>query len=83
MIGIHVVHRRMAELHEKATQAGGYENLSKSDFIELEHCLKVNAKIVQKLDELKQLSFIAYQSGDMEWVQEISARIDQIESTLI
>ena len=83
MIGIHVVHRRLAELTLKAMRLGGYHKLTIAEQKDLEHCLKVNASIVTKLDELKNLAFIAHCAGDTEWEQEICARIDRLEATII
>lgn len=83
MIGIHPIHRRLAEIDEKATQLGGYHALPSNDQIDLRHCLIVNAKLVRQLDELKQLTFIAHLADDMDWVQDICARIDKLELTLL
>jgi len=79
MLALHIIHRRMAELTIKAKQLGGYHNLPTAEQRELEHCLTLNAGLVQRLDELKELSFIAYQAGDMDWLHEIGKKIDAIE----
>lgn len=83
MIGIHVVHRRLAELTLKAEQHGGYHTLSELEQQDLNHCLKVNAKLVRELDELKSLSFIAHQAGDVVWQHEICQQIDSLHEKLI
>jgi len=83
MIVIHPVHRRLAELTEKAEQLGGYNRLTASEQRELYYCLKDNAKLVRRLDELKNLAYIAHISGDMEWEQEICAKLDEMEAKLI
>jgi len=51
--------------------------------MELHHCLQVNAKLVRRLDELKNLAYIAHISGDMEWEQEVCQRIDELEAGLV
>lgn len=79
MIGIHPVHRRLAELHLIAT----HRPWTRSEVIEVHQCLRINADIVQRLDGLKQLAFQAHLVGDYEWKQEICAKIDAIEATMI
>lgn len=83
MIAIHPVHRRLAELTEKAERLGGYSQLTVREQMELHHCLQINAKLVRRLDELKNLAYIAHISGDMEWEQEVCQRIDELEAKLI
>ena len=83
MIGIHPIHRRLAELQLKAERLGGYFQLSLMEQTELHHCLKVNAALVQRLDELKQLAFVAHCSGDLEWEQEICRQIDELEAKMM
>lgn len=83
MIGIHVCHRRLAELQLIAERRGGYDRLTAAEQMDLHHCLRVNAQLVRKLDELKQLSFIAYQAGDMDWVAEVCRQIDELEAKMI
>lgn len=83
MIGIHPVHRRLAELQLIAERRGGYDQLTVREQMDLHHCLQFNAKLVRRLDELKQLSFIAYQAGDLEWEQEICRQIDELEAKMM
>lgn len=83
MIAIHPVHRRLAELTLKAMWLGGYHKLTIAEQKDFEHCLRVNASIVTKLDELKNLAFIAHCAGDTEWEQEICAELDELEARLI
>lgn len=83
MIAIHPVHRRLAELQLIAKRRGGYDRLTAAEQMDLHHCLQANARLVRRLDELKQLSFIAYQAGDMDWVAEVCRQIDELEAKLI
>ncbi|CAM3774851.1 DUF7667 family protein [Paenibacillus lactis] len=78
MFGIHSVHRRLAELTEKADRLGGFNKLAEAEQKEITHCLIVNAKITREVDELLQLSFIAYQANDTDWQMEICRRLDQL-----
>lgn len=79
MIGVSVVHRRLAELQLKASRLGGWHKLDPLDQTDLHHCLRHNAAMIQKLDELKQLSYIAYSVGDIDWHHEICAEIEKCE----
>lgn len=79
MIGIHPVHRRLAELHF----IGEKRKWTYAEVLELHHCLQVNANLVRRLDELKQLAFVAHCAGDMEWEQEICRKIDELEVKMI
>lgn len=83
MIGIHIVHRRLAEIHFNAQRLGGYDRLPLQDQIDLGHCLQVNAKLVRRLDELKNLAYIAHMAGDYAWEQEVCQKIDELEVKLI
>jgi hypothetical protein len=83
MIAIHVCHRRLAELQLIAERRGGYDRLTIREQMDLHHCLQVNAKLVRRLDDLKQLSFIAHQAGDLEWEQEICRQIDELEAKMM
>lgn len=83
MIGIHPVHRRLAELQLIAERRGGYDQLTVREQMDLHHCLQVNAKLVRRLDELKQLSFIAYTVNDADWQHEICRRIEELEAKML
>lgn len=81
-IGIHPVHRRMAELFLKHDNLCNlYENLSAAEFVEFGQCLRRNADLVCKLDELKQLSFVAHLADDEQWKQELGEKIKQLEAS--
>lgn len=82
MIGIHPIHRRLAELTLKAKQRGGYHQLPASDQSDLYHCLQVNLDLVLKLDLLKELSVAVYQLGDTDWQHELCKQIDEIEAKM-
>ena len=83
MIGIHPIHRRLAELQLIAERRGGYDHLTIREQMDLHHCLQINANLVRRLDELKQLAFVAHCAGDMEWEQEICRQIDEMEAKML
>ncbi|MCY9508546.1 hypothetical protein M5W78_00675 [Paenibacillus larvae] len=81
-IGIHPVHRRLAELCMKHSNLCDlYKNISAAEFVEFGQCLKLNADLVCKLDELKQLSFVAHLANDEEWKEELGEKIKQLEAS--
>ncbi|WP_127483945.1 DUF7667 family protein [Paenibacillus ehimensis] len=77
---VHPVHRRMAELTLEAQRGGGFLTLSGREQQELLHCLTVNLDFIARLDSLKALAFHAHQMGDMDWQQDICAKIDELEA---
>lgn len=79
MIGVSAIHRRLAELQLKSTRLGGWHKLNSLEQMDLQHCLRHNAAMIQRLDELKQLSYIAYCAGDINWHHEICRQIEQCE----
>lgn len=83
MIAIHPVRRRLAELQDKVQKLGGYRYLSAGEQLEIHHCLRENLTLVRKIDELKNLAYVAQVSGDLDWVQEICAELDEMEARLI
>ena len=80
VIGVAAIHRRLAELQLKATRLGGWHKLDPLDQTDLHHCLRHNASMIQRLDELKQLSYIAYSVGDIEWHHDICVQIEKAEN---
>lgn len=75
---LHIAHKRLAEIDHKAQQIG-FENLSNQEKADLRHCLRINTKLVRRIEELNSLSFIAYENNDMEWLMEITRKIDELE----
>lgn len=78
MIGIHPIHRRLAELHMLSKK----RELTPLEWADLTHCIKQNATLVLKLDWLKELSVTAYAMQDTDWQHEICAQTKEIERTL-
>lgn len=72
---INPVHRRLAELHYISRK----RNLTDNEITELQQCLHANANLVRRLDELKQLAYIAYVANDIIWFQDIGKRIEKLE----
>lgn len=83
MIGIHKVHRKLAEVvHMNLDQNG---NLIIGN-IELQLILKLlrqNHDLVYKLDGLKELAFQAHIMGDDDWEHELCGKIEELEVAMI
>lgn len=78
MIRIHPIHRRLMEIHVSANKLGGYEQLPERDQQDLHHCMRANARLVERLEDLNELSLQASYVGDSEWQHEICARIEAL-----
>jgi hypothetical protein len=48
----------------------------------LQPLLKQNLRMIQRLDELKSLSYIAYTLNDFDWQHDICSRIEALEADL-
>lgn len=83
MIGIHPVHRRLAEIAYMSTDKHGTMKIGWPEMQLIMPLLRQNMLLVQKLDELKQLAFVAHCSGDFEWEQEICRKIDELEVEML
>ncbi|BFH10574.1 hypothetical protein WJ0W_004726 [Paenibacillus melissococcoides] len=77
-IGIHPVHRRMAELH-LAQKRRPWTDLEKLEMI---NCMQANYDLIQRLDGLKQLSLHAYEMGDTDWQHDICSQIEKLQSKM-
>lgn len=82
VIGIHSIHRKLAVIWEMNTDIKGNTVIGAPQMQQIIPLLKRNYELVRQLDELKQLSFIAYEMGDMVWQQDIVAKIDRLEQEL-
>lgn len=78
MISIHPLHHQLAELTVKAERIGGFDRLPVEEQTELFHCLQANTEIIRKIEGLKQLSFIAWQTNDTEWHFDICRQLDEL-----
>ncbi|KKC50172.1 hypothetical protein VE23_25015 [Paenibacillus sp. D9] len=83
MIGISPIHRKLAELTHYCLETDGELHMTRQERRELTNLLKANLRLVRRLDELKSLSFVAYEAGDVEWQQSICKQIEDLEATLI
>jgi len=69
-------HVRLAELWTLQRR----RPLTDAEALEMSHCLAANAKYCWDLVALQNCSLAAYQAGDMEWLHEVCAQIDALES---
>lgn len=82
-IGIHAAHRRMAEIMHMCTDARGVTIIGPVEIKLLLPLLRKNLELVRTLDEQKELSFVAYLTGDTAWQHELSQRIEDLELELL
>ena len=82
MIGIHPIHRKMALVTYMSMDQNGQINLDDIAVKLLQPLLKQNLRMIQRLDELKSLSYIAYQLNDFDWQHDICQRIEALEADL-
>ncbi|MBP1905306.1 hypothetical protein J2Z32_001934 [Paenibacillus turicensis] len=82
MIGIHPIHRKMAVITWMSMNQNGELNLDTVAVKLLQPLLKQNLRMIQRLDELKSLSYIAYELNDTDWQHDICQRIEALERDL-
>lgn len=78
---IHPAHRKLAELIQHAIDPQTNEiRLGEIRLNILLTLLTDNLNLVRRTDELKHLALEAQTTGDMEWVQEITIKLDEMEA---
>ncbi|GAA4827774.1 hypothetical protein GCM10023310_00540 [Paenibacillus vulneris] len=75
---IHPIYRRLHDIYIMANKLGGYNKLPEIEQQDLHHCLMANARLIERLDDLHELSLQASYVNDVEWQHEICARIDAL-----
>jgi hypothetical protein len=83
MIGIHPIHRRLAEIIHMSMDNEGAVTLGMAELTLIVRLLRQNLALVQRLDELKQLAFVAHLADDSVWEQDICKRIDELEVSMV
>ncbi|MEK8133123.1 hypothetical protein WMW72_35195 [Paenibacillus filicis] len=79
MLAIHNCHRKLAELTYLNLRKDGSLVLGNVEIALLVKHLKENYALIQRLDELKQLSFQAHLIGDLDWQMDLCRQIEEIE----
>lgn len=74
-MGVMPYHVRLAELFLLQKQ----RQLTDAEVLDLTHCMAANAKYCWDLVALQNMSFAAYQAGDMQWLHDICEQIDALE----
>lgn len=82
VVGIHPLQRELARIWEMNTDVKGNTVIDAAFMQQIIPLLKRNYELVRQLDELKQLSFIAYSVGDHDWLMDITAKIEVLEQEL-
>ncbi|OAB35675.1 hypothetical protein PMSD_11725 [Paenibacillus macquariensis subsp. defensor] len=81
-VAIHPIHRQLAEIYFMSRDANGVFEIDEVVEQQLETLLRQNFRMIQRLDELKNLSQIAYERNDVEWQHDICKRIEGLERDL-
>lgn len=82
VVGIHPIHRKLATIVAMSTDTKGNTFIGNAELQLIIPLLRQNYELVRQLDELKQLSFVAYEMGDHEWLQDIAAKIEALEEKM-
>jgi hypothetical protein len=82
VVGIHPLHRKLAQVWEMSTDVKGNTTIGAVQMQQIIPLLKRNYELIRQLDELKELSFVAYSMGDHDWLMAISERIEVLEQEL-
>jgi len=82
VIGIHPLHRKLATIWEMNTDIKGNTVIGLAQIQQIIPLLRQNYELVRQLDELKQLSFLAYEIGDKAWLMELCGKIDKLEEAM-
>lgn len=72
-------HERLAELFNVSKE----RELTEAEQKEQEMCLQVNAKVFNRMTELKSMSLLAYQLNDVEWHHNVCADIEQFSKQFV
>jgi len=81
MLTIHPAHRRLAEITAMCQDKNGNLIMGAVELRYIMPLLKENLDLVWQVDELKNLALEAQAAGDMEWVLEITAKLEELEIT--
>ncbi|SMF88090.1 hypothetical protein SAMN05661091_4108 [Paenibacillus uliginis N3/975] len=78
---IHPAHRKLAELVQMIIDHhSGELKVRNLEMRLLFPLLMDNLMLVRETDELKNLALEAQTAGDMDWVQEITVKLDEMEA---
>jgi hypothetical protein len=78
-IAIHTIHRRLAAVTFLNLDKKGNLIIDDVTLRVLAPLLLQNLEIIRTLDELNNLSMVAYTAGDMDWLQDICGAIEYLK----
>ncbi|WP_413373250.1 hypothetical protein [Paenibacillus taichungensis] len=81
-IAIHKVHRAMAQITMVNTDKQGNLILSELELKIIFALLKKNLELVYEIDGLKEIAFAAQKNNQMDLVQHVCERLDELEAQL-
>lgn len=77
---IHNVHRKLAQCTLFSMDTEGNIKMGLAELKLIMPLLRENLELVQKTDGLKNIALEAQATGDMEWVQEITMQLEEMEA---
>ncbi|KGE20675.1 DUF7667 family protein [Paenibacillus wynnii] len=83
MIAIHKVHRQLAVITAMNLNNRGELDISRLELEFMKPLLMKNLELVARLDELKQLSQLAYEKNEVDWHHDLCKQIEELEAQLI
>jgi len=81
-IAIHKIHRAMAQVTMMNTDKQGNLILSELELKIIFALLKKNLELVYEIDGLKEIAFAAQSLDQMDLVQHVCERLDELEAQL-
>lgn len=81
-LAIHPVHRKLAEATFLCLDKRGNLIIDETTLRLIRPLLQANLELIRTLDELSELSFVAYQLGDTNWVQDICNAIELVKENV-
>ncbi|XEC97008.1 hypothetical protein AB6A23_10975 [Paenibacillus tarimensis] len=83
MIAIHRIHRELANIAHMNSDAEDNVIFGIPELKLIMPLLIENMKLVRRLDELKNLAYVAHISNDFGWEQDICREIDELEAACL
>ncbi|WP_337034729.1 DUF7667 family protein [Paenibacillus illinoisensis] len=81
-IAIHKIHRAMAQITMVNTDKKGNLILSELELKIIFQLLKKNLELVYEIDGLKEIAFAGQKNNQMDLVQYVCERLDELEAQL-
>ncbi|MFU1797496.1 hypothetical protein ACM1RC_26760 [Paenibacillus azoreducens] len=81
-LAIHPIHRKLAEITFLCLDKNGRLIIDQTTLRLIQPLLQDNLELIRTLDELTELSIVAYQLGDTNWVHDICNAIEFVKDNV-